>query len=111
MTDVQIGSREEVERIRRVSDQLCTAHAALRDRFKRRALCLDVIVLLSSAWLTALAFVDPRFDKWLIPFGIDSQLWIGMFGVTVFFLALIQLKVDWRGKVEAHSGSFHMYAE
>src|ERR1700686_1849846 len=98
----EVGSREEVERIRRVADQLCTAHAALRDRFKRRVLLLDTVILLASAWLTALAFLDPRLSKWLIPFGIDSQLWIGLFGVLVFVLPLIQLKVDWGGKAEAH---------
>lgn len=111
MTEPHIGSRDEVERIRRVSDQLCTAHAALRDRFRRRALILDIAILLASAWLTALAFTDPRFDKWLIPFGIDSKLWIGLFGVVVFFLTLIQFKVDWGGKAEAHTRSFNMYAE
>jgi hypothetical protein len=111
MTEREIGSREEVERMRRVADQLCTAHAALRDSFKRRALLLDVVILLMSAWLTALAFLDPRLSKWLIPFGIDSQLWMGLFGVIVFFLTLIQFKVDWGGRAEAHTRSFGMYAE
>jgi hypothetical protein len=111
MNDEAIGSRAEVERIRRVSDQLCTAHAALRDRCKRRATVLDIAILLSSAWLTALAFVDPGLEKWLIPFGIDSKLWIGLFGVVVFFVTLIQFKMDWGGKAEAHARSFNMYAE
>lgn len=111
MTEDHIGSREEVERIRRVADQLCSAHAWLRDKFKRRALLLDVVILLASAWLTALAFADPRFDQWLIPFGLDSHLWIGLFGVIVFFLTLVQFKVDWGGKAEAHARSFSMYAE
>ena len=111
MTENQIGAREEVKRIRRVSDQLCTAHAALRDRFRRRALMLDIIILLASAWLTALAFIDPRLEQWLIPFGIDSKLWIGLFGIVVFLLTLIQFKMDWGGKAEAHTRSFNMYAE
>jgi len=29
----------------------------------------------------------------------------------VFFLTLIQFKVDWGGKAEAHARSFRMYAE
>lgn len=111
MSENNVGSREEVERIRRVADQLCTAHAALRDRFKRRALILDTVILLAAAWLSALAFADPRFDKWLVPFGIDSHLWIGLFGVVVFFLTIIQFKVDWGGKAEAHSRSCGMYSE
>jgi hypothetical protein len=111
MNDEAIGSRAEVERIRRVSDQLCTAHAALRDRCKRRATVLDIAILLSSAWLTALAFIDPGLEKWLIPAGVDSKLWIGLFGVVVFFVTLIQFKMDWGGRAEAHSRSFNMYAE
>lgn len=106
-----VGSREEVERIRRVADLLCSAHAALRDRFKRRALLIDIFILLASAWLTAMAFADSRFNKWLIPFEIDSQLWLGLFGVVIFFLTLIQFKVDWAGRAEAHKRSCNMYAE
>ena len=111
MTRDEVGSREEVERIRRVADQLCTGHAALRDRYARRAVTLDIVILLLSAWLSALAFLDPRFDKWLVPFALDSQLWIGLMGVLTFCLTLIQLKLDWAGKSEAHKRTFGMYAE
>lgn len=111
MSKDQVGSREEVERVRRVADQLCTAHASLRDQFKHRAVILDIVILLASAWLTALAFIDPHFEKWLIPMGIDSHLWIGLFGIGIFFLTLIQFKIDWNGKAEAHARSFAMYAE
>jgi|SRR5579871_1259933 len=111
MSESPAASREEVERIRRVADQLCTGHAALRDRYRERAIAFDIVILLASAWLTALAFVDPRLDKWLVPFGIDSELWIGLFGVIVFSFTLIQFKVNWAGRAEAHTRSFTMYAE
>src|SRR3972149_4769502 len=91
MTDSNVETRSELERIRRVADQLCTAHASMRDRFKRRAFGLDLAVLLLSAWLTALAFVDPRFHQWLVPLQIDAQLWIGLIGVLTFCLTLVQL--------------------
>ena len=54
------GTREELQRIRRVSDMLCTAHAGLRDRYSGLALFLDLAVLGLSTWLVALAFVEPR---------------------------------------------------
>jgi hypothetical protein len=104
-------TRNELERIRRVADQLCTAHASMRDRFRRRAFGLDLTVLLLSAWLTALAFVDPRFHQWLVPLQIDAQLWIGLIGVLTFCLTLIQLQMDWRRRSEAHGRSFSMYSE
>lgn len=111
MSDNDAEIRGEITRIRRVADQLCSAHASLRDKFKHYALFLDVFVLLLSAWLTALAFVDPRFHAWLVPLQIDAQLWIGLIGVVTFCLTLLQLQLNWRGRSEAHGRSFGMYAE
>lgn len=111
MTDANFGSRDEVERIRRVSDQLCTGHASLRDRYERRALILDISILLLSAWLSAIAFADPRFDVWLVPWSIDPGLWLGLLGTFTFGLSLFQLKAGWKSRAEAHKRSFGMYAE
>jgi hypothetical protein len=111
MTDATTSSRVEVERIRRVADQLCTAHAALRDRFANRQSAIDIMVLLFSAWITSMAFVDPRLSPWLTPPRLDSQLWIGILGSFTFGLSLIQFKADWRGRSEAHQRSFAMYSE
>jgi hypothetical protein len=69
------------------------------------------MILLLSAWLTALAFVDPRLNPWVVPFGLDAQLWIGLIGVVTFCLTLVQFKLDWRGRSEAHKRSFGMYVE
>ena len=76
------GTKEELQRIRRVSDMLCTAHAGLRDRYSRLALFLDLSVLGLSTWLVALAFVEPRIGVSLTPFGIDSQIWGGLLAVS-----------------------------
>jgi len=103
--------RSEVSRIRRVSDQLCSAHAALRDKFNRRAIILDVSLLLLSAWVTIVSVVDQRYVAFLTPFGFDSQLWAGLLGLTVFILTLFQFKVDWKGTSEAHKRTFSLYAE
>lgn len=111
MSKAPIASRDELDRIRRVSDLLCTAHATLRDRYSRRAFLLDIIILLSSAWLTALSFLDPRFNRWLVPFDFDPSLWIGLLGVITFGLTLVQFKTDWKGRSEAHKRSFGMYVE
>lgn len=102
---------DELERIRRVSDTLCTGHAGLRDRFARRALFLDICVLGLSSWLVALAFVEPRINVRLTPFGWDSTIWIGVLGVATFFLTLVQLKTDWKGRADAHKRTFDIYAE
>ncbi len=111
MDDQKFASREELERIRRVADQLCTAHASLRDRYARRALTLDICVLLGSAWLTSLAFIQPSLHQWIVPPNIEPTIWNGLIGFFIFCLVLIQLKTDWKSKAEAHSRSFGMYAE
>src|SRR5260370_42077564 len=80
------GLREELGRIRSVSDMLCTGHAGLRDHYKRMALALDLSILALSTWLAALAFVAPNINLSLTPFGLDSQLWVGFLSVAVLFL-------------------------
>ncbi|THV25086.1 hypothetical protein [Peteryoungia ipomoeae] len=109
MTNVDI--RTEVSRIRRVSDQLCSSHAALRDKFYRRAFVMDIFLLLLSAWVTIVSVVDERYVAFLTPYGFDSQLWAGLLGLAVFVLTLFQFKVDWKGTSEAHKRTFSLYAE
>ncbi len=105
------GQRAELERIRRVADMLCSGHAALRDRYAGRATALDLAILALTAWLSAIAFVAPRINASLIPFGVDSQIWTGLLSVTTLFLAIVQLKTDWKGRSDAHRRSLDVYAE
>jgi hypothetical protein len=103
--------RDELLRIRRVSDTLCTGHAGLRDRFSRRALILDLCFLGLSSWPVALTFVQPTINVRLTPFGLDTQIWVGALSVGTFFLTLVQLKTDWKGRADAHKRTFDLYAE
>ena len=102
---------EELTRICRVSDMLCTGHATLRDRYARFAFTLDLLTLGVSTWLVALAFVEPRLNVTLTPFGWDGQIWIGTLGTGVFFLTLVQIKTDWKGRSDAHKRTLDVYAE
>jgi len=103
--------RDELERIRKVADMLCTGHAGLRDSYARKALLLDLSILGISIWLTALAFVAPRINVSLTPFGLDPQIWIGLLSVAVLFLAIVQLKTDWKALSDAHGRTMDIYAE
>ena len=105
------GLRDEIERIRGVSDMLCTAHAGLRDRYARRALALDLSILALATWLSAIAFVASSINVSLTPFGLDSQLWTGLLSVAVLFLSIVQLKTDWKGRSDAHRQTLDIYAE
>jgi hypothetical protein len=104
-------TREEFERIRRVSDMLCTGHADLRDRYARYAFALDISILAMSTWIVALAFIDPKLSPLVTPFKIDPQIWTGVLGTFTFFLSILQLRVDWKGRADSHSRSLEIYAE
>lgn len=103
--------KNELTRLCRVSDMLCTGHAALRDRYAKLAFALDLLTLGVSTWLVALAFVEPKLNVRLTPFGWDSQVWVGALGTGVFFLTLIQIKTDWKGRSDAHKRTLDVYAE
>jgi hypothetical protein len=103
--------RDELDRIRRVSDTLCTGHARLRDRFARRGLALDIAILALSTWLVALAFIEPSLNLSLTPFGLDGRIWSGLLAVGTFFLSIIQIKTDWKGRSDAHKRTLDIYAE
>lgn len=103
--------REELERLRRTADMLASAHAHLTERYDRRALVLDFAILGLSLWLTAVALIDPHLGVKLTPFGMDSQLWVGLLGSFTFFLSIVQLRVDWKRQSDAHKKSFDLYAE
>lgn len=111
MSDRLSDARWEIERIRRVSDMMCTGHAGLRDRYGRWALAIDLAILGLSTWLVALAFVRPRINLSLTPFSLDPQIWGGLLATLTFFLAVVQMKVDWKGRSDAHKHSLAIYAD
>jgi hypothetical protein len=102
---------DELQRVRRVSDSLCTAHAVLRDRFARRALVLDVVILGLSTWLVAVAFVEPYIGAKLTPYSWDPQIWIGALATATFFLTVVQIKTDWKARADAHRRTLDLYSE
>jgi|GEM_PF-2562280 len=102
---------DELTRVRRVADQSCSAHARLRDRYKSLATVLDTVVLCASAWVTALALVDPAFALRLTPAGMPSTLWIGLLSIAVFVATLVQLRLDLKGKADAHRRAFEAQSE
>jgi len=101
---------DELARARRVSDVLVTGHCILRDRFARRALIVDVLILISSAWLTAMTFIDPNIAQ-LFSFGeLAPNVTFGILSVTTFILAIVQLRVDWKQRSDRHDQAARAYA-
>jgi hypothetical protein len=95
------AKRAALARAIRVGDQSCTAYAYLRDKYQRYSFWLDLAILLLSAWLTSMVFVQPRIAVTLSPRQINPDVWIGLLSILAFALSLVQLLVDWKGR--AHS--------
>ena len=45
----------------------------------------------------------------MTPFYWDHEIWLGCLAIGIFFLSIMQLRVDWKGRVEAHSRSCTAY--
>ena len=72
---------------------------------------LDILILAMSTWLVAISFVEPRINVRLTPFGLEAQLWVGFLSVATFFLTIVQMKTDWKGRSDAHKRTLAVYAE
>ena len=103
-------SENELERIIRVSDLLVSAHSVLRDRYARWAFLNDITILGATLWLSAMSFVNPAIGVELTPHWVSKELWHGLLAVVAFFLSIVQIRVDWKGKEYAHAKACEAYA-
>lgn len=93
---------QELRRKRRVLDQMLTGHSLLRDRYERRALILTLLILALSIVATSVAFLSGESTVSILGIRARLQIWVGVLTATIFFLTLIDLRVDWRQRAGAH---------
>src|SRR2546421_11933803 len=92
----------ELARRRRVVDMMLTAHSILRDRYSVRATALDVAVLGLSVLLCLTTFLDPAVLRAAHISESTAHVTLGISSAAVFFLALVQLRVDWKARAVEH---------
>lgn len=100
---------EEILRIAKISDQGCSIHSALRDKYYRLSALFDVIVMLITVWLISLSFVDESFSLEITPFQIKPKIWTGMLAMVAFVLTLGPLLLRWREKCDLHGKAVEQY--
>jgi hypothetical protein len=81
---------------------MLTAHAILRDRYSRRATTLDLATLGVSVILCLTTFVDPDALRLANVSPEEARVILGVSSAVVFFLALVQLRVDWKARAAGH---------
>ncbi len=93
---------DEIRRMRRVADLLITCHCILRDRFDRRAVLLDVFLLIGSLLVAVLALSSAEIRRVILGDIIRTDSAIGLVGLLLFALSVVSIRVDW-----AHRGALH----
>lgn len=96
--------------IKHRASMFSTAHALLRDRYRFRGRLIEIVNLISSACLVSLAFADAEVVVGLIPWSIQPIQFMGILGVSVFCLTLLQLTFRWGPRADAHGLALENYA-
>ena len=110
MANQKESQRNELERIRRVSDMLVSMHSILRDEYSRKSTVVDCSLFGSSIILVALVFVDPLLLGWLSLSATASRILLGVFALVTFFISLVIFRVDWKSRSELHKYAAEMYS-
>lgn len=105
----RLGRADYNRRLRRI-DMMITAHSVLRDRRRLWARLLTLGILALSILGLALAFTG---DREVTVLGVSArlQVWVGSISAAIFFLALVDLQVDWKGSARSHAEAFDRLAE
>ena len=93
----------EYDRQRKVVDLLLTCHSRMFDKYRRRALAIQMLLLAASLFLAALVFVCEA--EWA-EIGLDgrSVAWsMNLASLLVFLLSLVETIVDWKGTARLHA--------
>ncbi|MAC89374.1 hypothetical protein [Maricaulis sp.] len=104
------GPEAEIGGLKRKASAFATAHATLRDRYRFRSRLIEIVSLISSAWLVSLAFSDRAMVNLVLPWVSQPNIFIGALGVTVFCLTLLQFATRWGARADAHGLALENYA-
>jgi hypothetical protein len=93
---------DEFDRMWRVVDQSLSAHAILRDRYRRCERSLTLLIVGLSIVATAFAFFTGNVTIAIWQWRLSLATGIGILTAAIFFLALAQLVLNWQRLAWAH---------
>jgi hypothetical protein len=93
---------QQLNRMRRVTDQMLTAHSRLRDHYRRGALSLSLTIIALSIAASSLAFAAG--DSAIAILHVHARLsrWVAVLSLVIFFLSMADLVLDWRVRAREH---------
>jgi len=95
-------SIKELKRLSRTIDMMLTMHSVLRDRYKRKALIVDIILLIASSLLLFVSIIDPNLLSRLGLPPQDLSIFLKVCSIVIFLSSLIILRVDWKEQAAKH---------
>jgi hypothetical protein len=98
---------DDLRRQAKVVDMMLTMHSMLASRYQLRAQVLDISLLAVSTVLLALTFIDPQVIAYINLSQETSRILIGVCSILIFFLSIVSLIVDWKGKARQHREAFN----
>lgn len=105
--EFRMGIDEQlVQNKKRVVDMMVSFHSTLRDRYKRRAQVVDILLVVLSIILVTVTFLDPEIPAKL---GLDAfliKVINGLSGVLITVVSIVSMLVDWKGRSVSHESAF-----
>ena len=86
-------------------------HSSLRDKYERRAFCLNTCQIGVSLFLCVCAFIG---DKVLQSYGLvpgTTRLVLGFSALAILLLSITEFRVDWRSAGSRHAQAAARLAE
>ena len=109
MNERALNIETEIASLERKADQQCTGHAWLRDKYRRRAACLDYGLMLAATYMLGLSLVEPALG-WSLSLGMDRAALVVVLSLLIFFFSVVQFKSGWKRTAEAHQRAFKEFA-
>jgi hypothetical protein len=93
---------KELRRLGRTIDMMLTMHSVLRDRYKRKALIVDIVLFIASSLLLFASIVDLNLLSRLRLPVQDLSIFLKACSVVIFISSLVILRVDWKEQATKH---------
>jgi hypothetical protein len=93
----------ELKRKYRVLSQTLSMHSMLAERFHRRALLVDVLLVLCAVVFCATTFASESFFAQLGLTIASAHLVLGIASILAFGASVVALSVDWKGRAARHA--------
>jgi hypothetical protein len=97
---------DDVRAQARVVDMMTTMHGVMADHYFTRARIVEISLLAASTVLAALTFLDTGLLSYVGIRPEDARILIGTSSISVFFISVTLLVVDWKGRAAQHREAF-----